>query len=93
MMGHSYYGSKLSDQHRYVRKFAWWPIVTNSKKRVWLQHYYIRYTFYDNNGKPPIHGLTWQYVYTKNEFLVEMIKNPPEESGPPPRRRGPRPGY
>ena len=49
MMGHSYYGSKLSDQHRYERKFAWWPVISGSKKRVWLTHYYIRYTFYDNN--------------------------------------------
>jgi hypothetical protein len=75
MMGHSYYGSKLSDQHRYERKFAWWPVISGSKKRVWLTHYYIRYTFYDNNGKPPIHGFTWTYIYTKNEYLLELLKN------------------
>ena len=74
-MGTGYYGSKLPDQHIFDKKFAWMPVVTGSKKRVWLTHYYIRYTFYDNNGKPPIHGLTWQYIYTKHEYLLEMIKN------------------
>jgi hypothetical protein len=50
------------------------PVVTGSKKRVWLTHYYIRYTFYDNNGKPPIHGLTWDYIYSKNEYLLELLR-------------------
>ena len=75
MMGHGYYGSKLSDQHRYERKFAWWPVVSGSKKHIWLTHYYIRHTFYDNNGKPPIYGYSWTYIYTKNEYLLELLKN------------------
>jgi len=74
MMGHGYYGNKLNDQHQYERKFAWLPVVTDSKKRVWLTHYYVRYTFYDSNGKPPVYGLTWDYVFTKNEYLLELLK-------------------
>ena len=74
MMGHVYYGNAFTDQHKFERKFAWMPVVTGSKKRVWLTHYYIRYTFYDNNGKPPIHGLTWDYIYSKNEYLLELLR-------------------
>jgi hypothetical protein len=74
MMGHGYYGKGLTDQHQYERKFAWLPIWSGSKKRVWLEEYYIRHTFYDNNGKPPIKGYSWDYVYTKNEYLVETLK-------------------
>jgi hypothetical protein len=74
MMGHSYYGSKLPDQYRIEKKFAWMPVVTSSKKRVWLTYYYIRRTYYDDNGKPPIYGLTWDYIFTKNEYLLELLR-------------------
>ena len=72
MMGANWQGDR---QHSYEKKFAWFPVRSGSKKRIWLEHYYVRHTYYDDNGKPPIHGLTWQYIYTKNEFLIEMIKN------------------
>jgi|TARA_B110000444_G_scaffold4917_1_gene4608 hypothetical protein len=75
MMGHGYYGKGLSDQHRYIKKFAWFPVWSGSSKRIWLQDYYIRHTFYDDNGKPPIKTYSWKYTYTKNEYLVEMLKN------------------
>ena len=74
-MGHGYYGKGLSDQHRYIKKFAWFPVWAGSSKRIWLQDYYIRHTFYDDNGKPPIKTYSWKYTYTKNEYLVEMLKN------------------
>jgi hypothetical protein len=74
-MGHGYYGKGLSDQHRYIKKFAWFPVWSGSSKRIWLQDYYIRHTFYDDNGKPPIKTYSWKYTYTKNEYLVEMLKN------------------
>ena len=73
-MGHGYYGNKLNDQHKVEKKFAWMPLVTSSKKRVWLTDFYIRRTYYDNNGKPPIYGLTWDYIYTKNEYLLELLR-------------------
>ena len=76
-MGHSYYGDKHGpqpDQHDYEKKFAWWPVVSNSKKRVWLKHYYIRHTYYDNNSKPPLKGLYWDLKNTKNEYLMMLLK-------------------
>jgi hypothetical protein len=72
MMGHGYYGNKDPNQHKFEKKFAWMPVVTGSKKRVWLTHYYIRYTFYDSDV--PIHGLTWDYVFTKNEYLIDLLR-------------------
>ena len=74
MMGHGYYGNRDPNQHSVETKFAWLPVITGSNKRVWLKEYYIRHTFYDNNGKPPIHGLTWDYIYSKNEYLLELLR-------------------
>ena len=74
MMGHGYYGNKPLYQHSFERKFAWLPVISGSKKRIWWKEYYIRHTYYDDNGKTPIHRLSWQYIYTKNEFLIEMLK-------------------
>lgn len=71
-MGNNWRKDKPDEFHE--EKFAWWPVVSGSKKRIWLTHYYIRRTYYDNNGKPPIHGLTWDYIYTKNEYLLELLK-------------------
>jgi len=61
-------------QHKYVKKFAWLPVQSNSKRRIWLTHYYIRFTYYDHNGRPPIKGRSWTYIYTKNEYLLEQLK-------------------
>ena len=64
----------VDPQHSYNKKFAWWPIRSNSGKLIWLENYHIRLTFYDQNGKPPITGSAWTYVYTKHEFLLAMLK-------------------
>ena len=56
------------------KKFAWWPTRSGSNKRIWLKPYYIQHTYYDHNGKPPIKGPSWTYVYTKNEYLLEQLK-------------------
>jgi|TARA_B100000902_G_C27124415_1_gene820339 hypothetical protein len=61
-------------QHSVVKKFAWLPVVTNSNKRVWLAHYYIKYTHYDDMGKPPIKCSSWEYTYTENEYLIQVLK-------------------
>ena len=76
MLGHSYYGNKSAnhDQFKYEKKYAWLPIISNSGKHVWFQDYYIKHTFYDDNGRPPIKGISWTYTYTKNEFLILQIK-------------------
>jgi|TARA_B100001094_G_scaffold38982_2_gene33401 hypothetical protein len=62
-------------QRSVEEKFAWWPIRSGSRKRIWLEKYYEQHTYYDDNGKPPIKGPYWSYIYTKNEFLMEIIKN------------------
>jgi len=74
VLGHSYYGKVLPDQFKYVKKFAWSPTISNSGKRIWLSNYYIRHTFYDNNGRPPIKGPSWECIFTKNEYLLIQIK-------------------
>ena len=62
-------------QHEYQKKYAWWPKHSNSGKFIWLDEYYIRLTYYDHNGKPPIKGQHFlPYVYTKNEYLMIQIK-------------------
>ena len=61
-------------QHSYEKKFAWWPLHSNSGKLIWLKEYHIRLTYYDDNGKPPIKGPHWTYVYTKHEFLLAQLK-------------------
>jgi hypothetical protein len=79
MMGHGYYGSKLNDQERHEEKFAWWPVRSSfSKKRIWLQKYDIIHILYDQTGRPPIKGRSWQLIYTKNEYLVMLLKRESE---------------
>ena len=74
MLGHSYYGSTSNDQFKYEKKYAWLPIKSNSGKYIWLKDYYIRHAFYDSNGRPPIKGLSWECIFTKNEYLLIQIK-------------------
>jgi hypothetical protein len=64
------------------KKYAWLPVKTNSNRWVWFKEYYKIYTYYDENGKPPIRTLFWDLVLTKNEYLVWCIKNSNEKSVP-----------
>jgi lipid-A-disaccharide synthase-like uncharacterized protein len=72
MMGANW--QKDDPQHSYEEKFAWWPVHSNSGKLIWLSKYTIRYTYYDQNGKPPMKSSYWKFVYTKNEFLLARVK-------------------
>jgi hypothetical protein len=73
MMGANY---QVDLQQRSVEeKFAWLPIRSGSHKRIWFNKYYVQHTYYDNLGKPPIKGRSWTYIWTKNEYLLEQIKN------------------
>jgi hypothetical protein len=75
MMGHGYYGSRLKDQERHEERFAWWPTRSSfNKKRIWLTKYHIIHILYDDTGRPPIKGSSWQLIYTKNEYLVVLLK-------------------
>ena len=56
-------------------KFAWWPVRSSfSKKRIWLTKYVLVSVYYDDMGKPPIKGRSWDLIYTKNEYLIYMLK-------------------
>jgi len=75
MMGHGYYGSRLKDQEQHEEKFAWFPIRSSfSKKRIWLTKYYVVHILYDDTGRPPIKGWSWSLIYTKNEYLLMLLK-------------------
>jgi|TARA_B110000046_G_scaffold157235_1_gene168467 hypothetical protein len=82
MMGHSYYGGSFKsmlgspDQEVHEEKFAWWPVrSTFNKKRIWLTKYHIVHILYDDTGRPPIKGFSWPLLYTKNEYLMMLLKS------------------
>jgi hypothetical protein len=76
MMGHGYYGNKLPDQERHEQRFAWWPVrSTFNKSRIWLTKYHIVHVLYDDTGRPPIKGFSWPLIYTKNEYLLLLLKS------------------
>lgn len=53
---------------------AWWPLRTSSSKWIWPgQRYVIVKRFYDDMGRPPIKGLSWDRIYTPNEWLAYQL--------------------
>lgn len=55
---------------------AYWWKRTSSGKRIWPgQKYVIVKTYFDAMGRPPIHNLSWDRIYTPNEYLVRTLKN------------------
>jgi hypothetical protein len=40
-----------------------------------LTKYYIVHILYDDTGRPPIKGWSWPLIYTKNEYLMMLLKN------------------
>ena len=87
-------------------RYAWWPVRSSwSKKRIWLEKYWVGDIYYDAMGRPPIKENSWKLIYTQNEYLMYLLRrdemyysNP---MGSPPLgvfksvrgRSGPRPGY
>ena len=56
-------------------RFALWPIRSSfSKKLIWLRKYILLEITYDDMGRPPIKGRSWNLVYTKNEYLMYLLK-------------------
>lgn len=72
MMGTSW---RKDPEHVVDKKFAWWPITTTSKKRVWLKHYIEVNVYIDNEMAHPIRSNTWTYRYTANEYLIKQIQD------------------
>ena len=73
-MGSTAYGDP---QERIEYKRAVWFKTTASGKRIWPGRKYVLVkTFYDAMGRPPIHNLSWDRIYTPNEYLVyELTKD------------------
>lgn len=74
MMGHGYYGSKLRDQESIIEKFAWTPKRSQGGKLIWLRRYFVREVYYDNNGRPPIKGLSWSFIMSGEEYFLKKLK-------------------
>lgn len=73
MMGANGYGDP---QERAFEKRAYWWKRTSSGKRLWPgQKYIIVKTYFDAMGRPPIHNLSWDRIYTPNEYLLRVLKD------------------
>jgi len=73
-MGHGYYGQRLNDQERAYELTSWWFKRTASGKRIWPgQKYVLLKRFYDENGRPPMKGLSWDRIYTPKEYTVYLL--------------------
>ena len=57
-------------------RYAWWPMRSNwSKRLIWLSLYYEASIYFDAMGRPPIKGSNWSLIYTKNEYLLYLLRN------------------
>lgn len=58
-----------------TEKFAWWPVRSSfSKKQIWFKKYVLLEITYDDTGRPPIVGRSWDLIYTQNEYLLYLLK-------------------
>ncbi len=74
MMGGNWRKDKPDEFHE--EKFAWWPVrSTFNKKIIWLSKYYIVHILYDDTGRPPLKSPSWPLTYTKNEYLLMLLRN------------------
>ena len=72
MMGASGLGDP---QERVFYQRAWWWKRSSSGKLIKPgQKYVIVKTYFDAMGRPPIHNLSWDRIYTPNEFLIRELK-------------------
>lgn len=68
----SAYFDKVEKAHE---KFAWFPVRSSfSKKTIWLKKYVLLEILFDDMGRPPIKGRSWDLIYTQNEYLLYLIK-------------------
>ena len=73
MMGANGFGDP---QEKAFEKRAYWWKRTGSGKLIWPgQKYVIVKTYFDAMGRPPIHNLSWDRIYTPNEYLVRTLRN------------------
>jgi hypothetical protein len=57
-----------------VKKFAWMPTRMTSGKLVWLKHYNLHRSLYDEStGKPPINSLYFEFTETEAEETWRLL--------------------
>jgi len=71
MMGANAYGDP---QERAFEKRAGWFKRTASGKLIWPgKKYVLVKTYFDAMGRPPIHNLSWDRIYTPKEYTVYLL--------------------
>lgn len=69
---------------RATEKRAVWFVRSTSGKLIWPgKKYVLVKTFFDAMGRPPIHRLSWDRIYTPNEYLLYLIKKNGSETKDP----------
>lgn len=68
-------GAYLGSPQETANEFtALWFKRTGSGKLIWPgQKYVVVKRFYDDMGRPPIKNLSWDRVYTPNEYLLYQL--------------------
>ena len=60
---------------KWTERYAYWPVRSSwSKKRIWLKTYWIGQIYYDAMGRPPIKAPSWNLIYSKNEYLMYLLR-------------------
>jgi len=67
---------QTSEVHiEWEEKYAYWPTRSSwSKKRIWLNKYWEGNIYFDAMGRPPIKDKSWKLIYTKNEYLMMLLR-------------------
>jgi len=56
-------------------RFAWLPVKSTwSNKRIWLRKYIQMDVYHDSEMSHPIRSNTFTFVYSKNEYLLYLLR-------------------
>jgi hypothetical protein len=56
-------------------RIAYWPVRSSwSKKYIWLKKYWQGSIYHDSMGRPPLKSNSWSLIYTKNEYLLMLLR-------------------
>lgn len=56
-------------------KFAWWPKIMTSGRRIWLRHYWLYQRSYDHaTGRPPLFNQYFEFTETDLERTFRLLK-------------------
>lgn len=68
-------GVYFNQEEQAFERFAWWPVrSTFSNKRIWLKKYIELHIYFDQMGKPPVKGSSWNLIYTQAEYTLYLLK-------------------